>query len=1044
MTRPDFTPEQWLFLATLEALGGSASMNVAGALAPLAPGPLFDLIVRARRGRLMKQTGPDTFRLAARLNPETAARINRLNQPARLAAILEELEKKNLLETLAPPAVSRLLRAAGRTYEAAVLAESAAGRALSAGDLKAALENFGQVLTLLESAAEDERTRTLYVSSAVTVSRLRFRLGQGMERVPELLKKARDKAAALGDRRSKALIGLHLGLFYYLNEALPDALAVMSAGLEEVRSLGDEDILARSSEFFGLYYYLQGRYREAAEYFERAVREAEERGDALAVWPVPAYLGYSTAVLGQLHRAIGLLDAYWRRARQREEPALAVHFRALLGLVLLMMDKRREASFHLQGARRENLADAGLFARLMCDLGLAYLDFKEGRIEPAHQRLMEIFDLMTRSGLALRQYPTPVVLELLSEFKRRGLKSLPYFDFDKEMERLLAGENVHLKGVALRLRALALGTPTESVQADLEASESCLEESGDPIELARTRVALARQALGRNLLDQARRLALKAWEGLSGAGPDNFPDDLRFLVEHRLNGERPRPIAEDLLERLFALIHQMAPSPDQDELLGRLVEALCRFFRAERGGLFWFSSGKKGGPLLRAGRNMSRGDVESHDFRDSLAHVFRAARANRPLWITSGRNQRVQTGRRSRSILCLPLKIEGRTAAVLYLDNSYLDLDLETGEDSLLIRLTDHVAAYFERVLKLGRLMEEHASLSSSRELMTATVEGAEIMTQSPVMMRLLALADRAAASESSVLITGETGVGKELLARRLHLKSPRRSAPFIVADLASTPEGLVESELFGHEKGAFTGADQRRPGRLELAHRGTLFLDELGEVPRTVQVKLLRVLQEKSFMRLGGARSISSDFRLVAATNRVLEEEVSSGRFRPDLYYRLNVVSLSVPPLRDRGADVILLAENFTRRFAGEFNRPLVKLTTEDEKTLLSYHWPGNVRELRNIIERAVLLGDGPRLALRLPETTTSPAADHPFADWPSLDEVQRRYILHVLGRTKGKVSGPDGAAEILEVKRTTLNARLKKLGLIPGRQRGFPADPV
>jgi len=297
-------------------------------------------------------------------------------------------------------------------------------------------------------------------------------------------------------------------------------------------------------------------------------------------------------------------------------------------------------------------------------------------------------------------------------------------------------------------------------------------------------------------------------------------------------------------------------------------------------------------------------------------------------------------------------------------------------------------------------------------------------------MNETLAKADRIAASDSTVLILGETGVGKELLAQRIHMMSQRSEKPFVIVDPTTIPENLVESELFGHEKGAFTGADRQKRGRLELAHSGTLFIDEVGEIPKSIQVKLLRVIQERTFVRVGGNRTLHPDFRLIVATSRDLASEVAAGRFREDLYYRLNVVPLTLPPLRERKEDIPLLAGYFLDRYASKYNRAEVRLRPQDKDRLKGYNWPGNVRELENVMERTVLLSTDERLEFKLPtEGKTVPGQF--FSDYPTLDEIQRRYIRHVLKKTGGKVGGPAGAAEILGMKRTSLNNRMKRLGL-------------
>jgi transcriptional regulator with PAS, ATPase and Fis domain len=312
-------------------------------------------------------------------------------------------------------------------------------------------------------------------------------------------------------------------------------------------------------------------------------------------------------------------------------------------------------------------------------------------------------------------------------------------------------------------------------------------------------------------------------------------------------------------------------------------------------------------------------------------------------------------------------------------------------------------------------------------------------------MSRLLSQVDQIADTESTVLIQGESGVGKELLAVRIHSLSKQKAGPFEIIELTSIPENLLESELVGYEKGAFTGADRQKRGRVELAHNGTLFLDEIGEIPASFQARLLRIIQEKSFKRLGGIQTLSSDFRLIAATNRNLQMMVDAGHFRQDLFYRLNVIHITVPPLRERAEDVVALARHFLNIYMQKFQKHSISMTEEDIGILKAYPWPGNVRELRNVMERAVLLSKNGRLdfsALQIPAVAkTTPQSNqtvanpdlksNPFENLPSLVELEKRYILHVLEQTGGKLSGPGGASEVLGMKRETLYSRMKKLGI-------------
>ena len=297
--------------------------------------------------------------------------------------------------------------------------------------------------------------------------------------------------------------------------------------------------------------------------------------------------------------------------------------------------------------------------------------------------------------------------------------------------------------------------------------------------------------------------------------------------------------------------------------------------------------------------------------------------------------------------------------------------------------------------------------------------------------------------TDATVLITGETGTGKELIARRLHAVSGRRLGPLVVVNCAALPASLVESELFGHERGAFTGALQRKPGRFELAHGGTIFLDEVGELPLEVQAKLLRVLQEREFDRVGGTSPVKVDVRVIAATNQPLERLVAEGRFRADLFYRLNVYGLTLPALRERREDIWLLADHFVRRFRARFDKAVWSIDEGSMERLLGYEWPGNVRELEHAIERAVLEAEGAELYIEVPGARptggvevggpVASAAPTPAA-LVSLAEQERQYIQEVLRHTEGQIGGKGGAAEILGLPTSTLRSRMAKLGL-PGR---------
>jgi formate hydrogenlyase transcriptional activator len=312
---------------------------------------------------------------------------------------------------------------------------------------------------------------------------------------------------------------------------------------------------------------------------------------------------------------------------------------------------------------------------------------------------------------------------------------------------------------------------------------------------------------------------------------------------------------------------------------------------------------------------------------------------------------------------------------------------------------------------------------------LTKPISHLEIIGESTGLRGVLRQVEIVAATDSAVLILGETGTGKELIVRAIHNLSARRDRTFVGMNCSSIPAGLLESELFGNERGAFTGAYAQNIGRFELANRGTLFLDEIGDFPLELQPKLLRALQEQEFERLGGRRTIRVDFRLVAATNRDLGHMVEQGRFRNDLYYRLNVFPVAVPALRHRVEDIPVLAWHFAKKCAQRMNKQIERIRPEDLAVLTEYSWPGNIRELQNFIERSVILSTGPILQMPLSQLNRGKTSVGPGVR--TLAEVEREHILQALRETEWVIGGPHGASMILGVKRTTLLDKMRRLGI-------------
>jgi formate hydrogenlyase transcriptional activator len=401
-----------------------------------------------------------------------------------------------------------------------------------------------------------------------------------------------------------------------------------------------------------------------------------------------------------------------------------------------------------------------------------------------------------------------------------------------------------------------------------------------------------------------------------------------------------------------------------------------------------------------------------------------------------------------KSLCLLPLISRNRAIGVLVLGRLRDDAFTE-GDVYFLSQIASQVALAVENALAYSQIQELKEQLSKEKLYLEDEIRSelnfAQIIGSSPALRRVLKQVETVASTDSTVLIYGETGTGKELIARAIHDLSPRRSKPFVKLNCAAIPTGLLESELFGHEKGAFTGAIAQRIGRFEVADSGTIFLDEIGEIPIELQTKLLRVLQEREFERLGSSKTLRTDARLIAATNRNLEAMVAEQEFRSDLFFRINVFPVHVPPLRERKEDIPLLIRHFTQQFSRRMNKMIDTVPSATMDALCQYQWPGNIRELQNMIERAVIISTGSVLNLDIADLKLHPAS---FSEKKgttldsktngslrdALENTERQRILEALERSDWVVAGPRGAAGQLGMKRSTLQQRIRKLGITRG----------
>ncbi len=500
--------------------------------------------------------------------------------------------------------------------------------------------------------------------------------------------------------------------------------------------------------------------------------------------------------------------------------------------------------------------------------------------------------------------------------------------------------------------------------------------------------------------------------------------------------------ADPAVPALVRFSERLLGATDLPKLLDELLDGLLELTHADKGFLILLEDG---GLSVKAARNLARTTIEDAVSRVSDSIVQKVVQTRRPLVVADALHDQEWSSSSSVvnlklcSVMCAPLMARGEVFGVIYLGNdSVVSLFDERALEPLTV-FAAQASLLVQNAMLLDGLKRENVALRAE----VAVRQFGDLLGAGQAMREVFRRIEKVAATDVSVLVSGETGTGKELVAREIHRRSTRAQGPFVAVNCAAIPEGLLESELFGHVKGAFTGAVATRAGRFQAAHGGTLFLDEVGEMPGSLQVKLLRALQERTVVKVGDTRPEAVDIRVVAATNKVLEDEIARGAFREDLYYRLNVVSIRLPPLRERGDDVAVIARYFLQRHAKEYGSRARSFAPAAVVAMRKYRWPGNIRELENRVKKAVVLAEGPLVTaqdLDLRPENLEPIM--PLAQ--AKEEFQKRYINEVLERNAGNRTK---TAKDLDVDPRTVFRHLEKLeserrGREPGQREGDPAE--
>ena len=850
----------------------------------------------------------------------------------------------------------------------------------------------------------------------------RFRFCEWMD--DEVLERALEIAVASGNLLSQAILWGARGFAAMRARRVGEADGYLKRALETAEALDNPAVSFEVHLNVAFEQVLVGRSLEAIATFERFLGDVPREILPLPpelmppLDPVPetglAILGTTYAQVGQYGRSLDLLHRLRAAGSRLGRPYLVALADSFLSGVYAGRRECDPTRLHAEPAFEYWAADpTGAYFLWHASISLAWVRMAEGRLADARAVLDAGQRARLKSGLMY--FGGSALLEVLDRMDVDGVEPPAGLDVDVEIDRLLALPDGYMHAVAHRYRARRLA------RRELDAAGAAEVTAHHDRGIAILRESRAGASELARALDDAARWAEREGRAADAARLDAEARRVFASIDLAPASSGAIDTATGLLE----LGRLGAHADSGDGSWGDIAARLCTILGVERCAIFERAgdrlqavAARGGGPAWVAAVQSlvtrrhpeeaeadvpPAGEAETTPAGQLLIVPFGSARLGRSGWAAL-------ENRYSRALVSIA-------------DRRMLDvLGVQLGV------LSENLAMWRELLETRKRL--EHENRYYRQSSPTPSSDG-RIVGESPALRETLDLVARVAPSGATVLIQGETGVGKELIAREIHRLSPRRGGPFIAVHIASFASGLVASSLFGHERGAFTGATEQTRGRFELADGGTLFLDEVGELTLEDQVRLLRVLQEGIFERVGGTRPLRSDFRLVTATNRDLAASVRQGHFREDLFFRLSAFPVVVPPLRERREEIPTLALYFMDRANRTLARGFEGISEADMARLMSYRWPGNVRELEHLIERAAILSEPPRL--RIPQLRDALEADPGQGEAFSgtLEEAEREYFRQVIARTGGRVAGPEGAAAIAGLKPSTFNWHVEKLGL-------------
>jgi len=925
---------------------------------------------------------------------------------------------------------------------------------------------------ILSDELEGKYRKRILVRSVLNLSRLEFMRGISPDETLALQRKAIAVITQSNLTSDDALMMLYAGMGEHFGGIQEEGAVLRDKGMRYMKQFNYDNLEGEAVPLMCWHYYLKGDFNRTIAYYESYIIAIENRDQSSIIAFAYPPIIFSYFFLGEYNQALVLADNIYNRALRNGDELSAALLYAIMGRAYIYLPD------YAQG---EKVLDEAYVLGERLDYGWAKYYAIVGRclLEVQRKNYSACRDLIIESRRIAEEehfapiIASPFVMEAQRGIKESGLEEIPGFGYDDELNKQLKSNNEHMKGIACRHLAEFCrkeGENPEVIIDYLRQSIRCLESAGNVDELRNSCLLLAWMYLETGDETRTATYVNRSWNYSSEEGKKRFPQALLKYVE---SADLTAEIGMEL-ETTWLELRNIV---NEERLETRMLTSMCRLFGTESGA--FVTVGSKGIDF-RLTQNIDKSNRYKPQVQ-KIEGIISMAVSTGKTFVHYGRNGQETYFEAYRGdpifYLAIPFKHGEVVFGVLYLQSYFEGRSIpEAAYDAIELfgqRMSEpvYLAMNYDKLTDGATSVETSAEYGyhikdNQRYCRSLDEEVAGISEQ----------IGKVAETSIPVLIIGETGVGKEVFAREVFEQSKYKKT-FIKVNCGAIPESLIESELFGYEKGSFTGAANRKKGYFELAEGGTIFLDEIGELSMIAQVKLLRVLQEHELMRVGGTEAVKVDFRLIAATNKDLQKEVEAGSFRKDLYYRLNVVQLNIPSLRDRKKDIPNLANFFIEKFCAELGRPTCSIEPETFVKMLQYPWPGNVRELENTIQKAVLFAEngmirmnldveenpadgaetaaavsaGASVSAALPAAEssdtagavsnlsaagTSPEDVEATEAFCTLEEMERRYILQVIAHCGGKIGGRGGAAEILGVKRTTLLSRMEKLGIYGGKK--------